>query len=174
MRRRRQALHRTLKKEENVVLAPGGRSKSARMAWRWRANRRPRSDVWVADLTWIMSFTTKRETRMGLAQGTRGTSWVSSGNHSETRKCLMIVEDIYWLPSCFMLYPIPCSCGLCAPPFGKIGSFPGMLLASDALQCGSCKAFPISVAPLYRNSEEGIVDPGKRACRKSHGECNLD
>ena len=47
-------------------------------------------------------------------------------------------EDIYWLPSRFLLYPIPCLWGLCAPPFGKttiFSSSAGMLQGTEPLQC---------------------------------------
>ena len=74
---------------------------------------------------------------------------------SVTKKCLMIGEDIEWLPSRFMLYPLPCLCGLCAPPFGKIRQFCRDAVrirrspVSELPYCG-LQAFPVSVALLYR------------------------
>ena len=73
---------------------------------------------------------------------------------------------MYWLPSRFVLHPIPCLCGVCAPPFWKnkdlqefagmriFRSSAGMLHATEALQCRSfhtpaCRHFQ-SVILLYR------------------------
>ena len=57
---------------------------------------------------------------------------------SETKKCMMIGKTFIGFLHVFMLYPIPCLCGLCAPPFGKttiFSSSAGMLQGTEPLQC---------------------------------------
>ena len=85
---------------------------------------------------------------------------ISRSVHDGERRDKEVLDDRethHWLPSRFMLYPIPCLCGLCSSVwknknfqhFCRDAPRNGRSPVSELPRCG-LQAFPVAVALLYR------------------------